>query len=590
MFVIAYALLDRDVRDGAAEAPRRASVAHPRASRRAFLSRRRPDVARHGRPRRSAGDHAGQPLYAGDDRCRFRRLGVERSSRSSSCGGGARTRCSTCGSWSSCARGRSTSRSPRFSTPAASTSASMSGGPTGCWRRASCSWCCSSRTARSMPGSPRRTRSASGIWDPARDRPRHRGRGAPEAIAAAVIQPLRELLGVPRADRQHLRLRRRAKWSGWRRRGAAAPALGPGVRYSLALMGDIDALRRGEPQIIDTHSLPPGPEVDALLASGVHVYMAMPMIAGGELIGALSFGGERRAISRRAGRHRPRSGHATRDRHHPGAPLRAHQAACGGARGARAGAHVRAGGREQGARGVLLFGVARPARAAAGGGRLSRGCSRRTTAASSTRRAAALLGAVRANSAQHGAADRRSARLLAPRARAELRTQPVEMTPLVAAGRRRAAPRTRRPRIEFSSVRSAAREVDPALLQAGVDATSLSNAIKFTRDRDPARRRDRRATARTATDDAAVYYVRDNGAGFDMKYYGQAVRRVPAAAQHARSSPGPASGSPSCSASSTATAAGSGPTRSSAKARRSISRCNASRRRHTPWQLRRIDG
>jgi light-regulated signal transduction histidine kinase (bacteriophytochrome) len=31
---------------------------------------------------------------------------------------------------------------------------------------------------------------------------------------------------------------------------------------------------------------------DALLASGVHVYLAVPMIAGGELIGALSFGGE----------------------------------------------------------------------------------------------------------------------------------------------------------------------------------------------------------------------------------------------------------------------------------------------------------
>ena len=33
-------------------------------------------------------------------------------------------------------------------------------------------------------------------------------------------------------------------------------------------------------------------EVDALLASGVHLYMVMPMIAGGELIGAISFGGE----------------------------------------------------------------------------------------------------------------------------------------------------------------------------------------------------------------------------------------------------------------------------------------------------------
>jgi light-regulated signal transduction histidine kinase (bacteriophytochrome) len=56
-------------------------------------------------------------------------------------------------------------------------------------------------------------------------------------------------------------------------------------------MGDIEALQRGEPQVIDTQTLPPGPEVDALLASGVRVYMVVPMFAAGELIGGLSFGG-----------------------------------------------------------------------------------------------------------------------------------------------------------------------------------------------------------------------------------------------------------------------------------------------------------
>src|SRR5207244_7580665 len=55
--------------------------------------------------------------------------------------------------------------------------------------------------------------------------------------------------------------------------------------------GDVDALRRGEVQVIDIHALPPGPAVAALLGSGVEVYMVVPMIAGGELIGALSFGG-----------------------------------------------------------------------------------------------------------------------------------------------------------------------------------------------------------------------------------------------------------------------------------------------------------
>jgi signal transduction histidine kinase len=54
----------------------------------------------------------------------------------------------------------------------------------------------------------------------------------------------------------------------------------------------VEALRRGEPQVIDVPSLPPSPEAEALLASGVRVYMVVPMIAGGEVIGSVSFGGE----------------------------------------------------------------------------------------------------------------------------------------------------------------------------------------------------------------------------------------------------------------------------------------------------------
>src|SRR5207244_11446082 len=42
----------------------------------------------------------------------------------------------------------------------------------------------------------------------------------------------------------------------------------------------------------DTPSLPPSSHKDALLASGVRRYMAVPMIVGDRLIGALSFGGE----------------------------------------------------------------------------------------------------------------------------------------------------------------------------------------------------------------------------------------------------------------------------------------------------------
>jgi signal transduction histidine kinase len=51
-------------------------------------------------------------------------------------------------------------------------------------------------------------------------------------------------------------------------------------------------MRRGEPQRIDVAALPDGAEKQALLASGVRVYLAVPMVAGGELVGAISFGGE----------------------------------------------------------------------------------------------------------------------------------------------------------------------------------------------------------------------------------------------------------------------------------------------------------
>ena len=113
---------------------------------------------------------------------------------------------------------------------------------------------------------------------------------APVEIAQAALQRLRPLLGVPRAIVNLFDLAAgEVEWlaaAGRRRiRG------GPGVRFPLKLMGDVDALRRGELQVIDVASLPRGPEAESLLASGVHVYMVVPMIAGGELIGGLSFGG-----------------------------------------------------------------------------------------------------------------------------------------------------------------------------------------------------------------------------------------------------------------------------------------------------------
>jgi len=54
---------------------------------------------------------------------------------------------------------------------------------------------------------------------------------------------------------------------------------------------------------------------------------------------------------------------------------------------------------------------------------------------------------------------------------------------------------------------------DPALMRIAL-TNLLSNAIKFTRGRDPALIE----IGRTTLDKEAVYYVRDNGAGFDMRY------------------------------------------------------------------------
>jgi signal transduction histidine kinase len=112
---------------------------------------------------------------------------------------------------------------------------------------------------------------------------------APEAMAALVIQPLRELLDVPRAIVNQFHLDRgEVEWIA--AAGRRRVHVGPGVRFSMRLMGDADALRRGEAQRIDVAALADGPEKDALLGSDVRVYMVVPMCAGGELFGALSFG------------------------------------------------------------------------------------------------------------------------------------------------------------------------------------------------------------------------------------------------------------------------------------------------------------
>ena len=111
-----------------------------------------------------------------------------------------------------------------------------------------------------------------------------------ESIAGAAIEPLRELLDVPRAIVNRFDLEAgEVEWIA--AAGRRRVHVGPGVRYSIELMGDREALARGETQLVDVRSLAAGAERDALLASGVQVYMVVPMLASGELLGAISFGG-----------------------------------------------------------------------------------------------------------------------------------------------------------------------------------------------------------------------------------------------------------------------------------------------------------
>ena len=110
---------------------------------------------------------------------------------------------------------------------------------------------------------------------------------APAAIAEAVVRPLRELLNVPRVIVNLFDLEAgEVEWLA--AAGRQRLRLGPGVRYSIELAGDVAALRRGEPQTMDVRALPPGPETAAMLAAGLNVYVVVPMLAGGELVGSVS--------------------------------------------------------------------------------------------------------------------------------------------------------------------------------------------------------------------------------------------------------------------------------------------------------------
>jgi GAF domain-containing protein len=67
--------------------------------------------------------------------------------------------------------------------------------------------------------------------------------------------------------------------------------IGAGVRFPVTMMGDVQALQRGEVQRVDVAALGDAPQARALLAEGIRAFVVVPLIAGGTLIGSLNFGG-----------------------------------------------------------------------------------------------------------------------------------------------------------------------------------------------------------------------------------------------------------------------------------------------------------
>jgi PAS domain S-box-containing protein len=112
----------------------------------------------------------------------------------------------------------------------------------------------------------------------------------PEAMTAAVIRPLRDLLDVPLVlagffDAAAGEMRWLASAGG-----SALPA--SGLRHPMRLVGELAALRRGETQRLDLPARAAGAGIDAPVDWLGGSLLVVPVIAAGELIGALGLGGE----------------------------------------------------------------------------------------------------------------------------------------------------------------------------------------------------------------------------------------------------------------------------------------------------------
>jgi GAF domain-containing protein len=115
------------------------------------------------------------------------------------------------------------------------------------------------------------------------------GGKTPGAIAQAALRRLRPLLGAQRSVVTRFDLA--AGQGEWLAVDADTPTtIGAGVRFPVTMMGDVQALQRGEVQRIDVAALGDLPQARALRAEGIHAYVVVPLLAGGTLIGSLNFG------------------------------------------------------------------------------------------------------------------------------------------------------------------------------------------------------------------------------------------------------------------------------------------------------------